>query len=255
MSAINDMVAAGAAAGIEISPTQAAFAAGFSQGQQMSSLSDKKLKLLYFDVRGAGEVARYLLAISGTPYEDKRYPIKFGTPGDFSTMSRVEFDEAKAAGTFSAGMGRIPILEVDGVQIAQSKAIERFIAQSTGMMGANPVQAAHIDMQLENLRDVKDMYQKAKRAEDKEAAMKKWFGEDFPGWTAKWEATVPDWMSSAAITVADVSIYYFFTFYFDNVDGAQAALKGNAKLEAMCAKVKANAAAMAWEKKRPKTFL
>lgn len=250
---IDAMVAAGKAAGIEISATQAAFAAGFSQAR--NGLSGKKIKLLYFGVRGAGEVARYLLAISGTPFEDFRYPITFGTPGDFSTMSRVEFDEAKAAGTFKAGMGRIPILEVDGVQIAQSKAIERFIAQSTGMMGADAVQAAQIDAQLENLRDVKDQYQKAKRGEDKEAAMKKWFGEDLPAWAAKWDATVSDFMTSGAVSIADVSIYYFFTFYFDNVEGAQAALKGNAKLEAMCAKVKANAEAMAWEKKRPVTFL
>ena len=43
---IDAMVAAGKAAGIEISATQAAFAAGFSQARNGTSLSGKKIKLL-----------------------------------------------------------------------------------------------------------------------------------------------------------------------------------------------------------------
>ena len=50
--------------------------------------------------------------------------------------------------------------------------------------------------------------------------MKKWFGEDLPAWAAKWDATVSDFMTSGAVSIADVSIYYFFTFYFDNVEGS-----------------------------------
>lgn len=43
-----------------------------------------------------------------------------------------EADAAKAAGKHDINMGRLPILEVDGVQIAQSKTIERFLAKKCG---------------------------------------------------------------------------------------------------------------------------
>lgn len=33
------------------------------------------MKLIYFDLRGVVEVSRYMLAISGTEYEDFRYPV------------------------------------------------------------------------------------------------------------------------------------------------------------------------------------
>jgi hypothetical protein len=34
------------------------------------------MKLIYFDVRGVMEVGRYMLAMSGTEYEDFRYPVE-----------------------------------------------------------------------------------------------------------------------------------------------------------------------------------
>jgi glutathione S-transferase len=43
-------------------------------------------------------------------------------------------------------LDRLPILEVDGVAIGQSKAIERFVAAKVGLLGASPIEAAHIDM-------------------------------------------------------------------------------------------------------------
>jgi len=47
--------------------------------------------LRYFDGRGVAETARLLFVIAGEKYEDMRYPISFGTPGDFSTLKRDEF--------------------------------------------------------------------------------------------------------------------------------------------------------------------
>ena len=40
-----------------------------------------------------------MLAVTKTLYEDFRYGFTFGTPGDFSTVQRPEFDAAKAAGS------------------------------------------------------------------------------------------------------------------------------------------------------------
>ncbi|CAE7205254.1 GST [Symbiodinium necroappetens] len=46
--------------------------------------------LRYFDVRGAAETVRLLLAAAGQEYEDNRYPLSFGVPGDFSTIVRKD---------------------------------------------------------------------------------------------------------------------------------------------------------------------
>ena len=181
------------------------------------------------------QTIRYMFAVSKTPYEDFRYSFTFGTPGDFSTVQRPEFDAAKAAGDLDAGLGRLPILEYprprrtlpsrnpvhvvaasteyprrgrgvaaaglrwrppprnihvaavaairrgdrhgmtdqprryNGAKIGQSKTIERFVAGETGMNGDGPVEAALVDAMCENIRDVKDMYQKAKTADDTKA--------------------------------------------------------------------------------------
>jgi len=92
-------------------------------------------KLIYFDVRGVAERVRYLFAVAGASYEDARFPLAFGVPGDFSTVIRKEFDAAKANGELDAGMGKVPLLEIDGLKIPQSKAIERYVAKKYGMMG------------------------------------------------------------------------------------------------------------------------
>ncbi len=102
-------------------------------------MENSRLKLSYFDARGVAETTRYMLAVTKTPYEDFRYGFTFGTPGDFSTVQRPEFDAAKAAGKLDANLGRLPLLEVDGTVIGQSKTIERFVAKRVGMMGWNTV--------------------------------------------------------------------------------------------------------------------
>ena len=83
------------------------------------SLKNSTVKLIYFNGRGVIENARILLAIAGVQYEDYRYPI------DMATYSRPEFDDDKKKNLFDVNLGRIPILEVNGVQIGQSKPIER----------------------------------------------------------------------------------------------------------------------------------
>ena len=67
----------------------------------MAAMENSRMKLSYFDARGVAETTRYMLAVTKTPYEDFRYGLNFGTPGDFSTVQRPEFDAAKAAGAFA----------------------------------------------------------------------------------------------------------------------------------------------------------
>lgn len=189
-------------------------------------------KLTYFDARGVVEVARIMFAAAGQPYEDQRFPLAFGTPGDFSTIVREEFDAAKAAGELDASCGKVPILTVNGTsKIGQSKAIERFLARELGLAGNSSIEAAVIDALTENVRDIKDAYNAAKRAEDKDAQVAKFFAETLPEWCQKTEKSLPEsagpWLVGDKISHADIVWYNFVGAtskpFFDNVEGAQAA--------------------------------
>jgi len=84
-------------------------------------------KLTYFDIRGLGEGPRLLFAQAGVKYEDHRVP--------------RDSTEYKAIAPF----GQVPLLEVDGVVIAQSAAIMRYLAHEHGLAGANAIENAQID--------------------------------------------------------------------------------------------------------------
>jgi len=214
------------------------------------------MKLTYFNLRGLAEVSRYMLHMGGATYEDFRLPI------DVATFAKPEFDANKAAGQYDANMGRIPILEVDGQAIAQSKPIERFVAAKYGFMGDSPVEAAQIDAVCEHVRDIKDAYQKVRGITDeaqKAEGMTKWFASDLPEWLGKLEKALASTSKSTACSVgskmslADIVIYYFLVFFFDNVEGAKAAYSNCPTISAVVSAVGANDKVKEWEAKRPDT--
>jgi len=217
------------------------------------------MKLTYFDIRGLAETTRLLFVASGTAYEDKRLPISMTTPGDFSTVVREEFNALKEAGELDVALGKVPVLEVDGVKIGQSKAIERFVAKSTGMLGGSDLEAAQIDCLACHIMDIKDAYKEAKKGEDKEAVMKKWFGETLPEWLAKVDKSLPSatgpWLVGDKMSYADVSYYYFLLDpkgFFDDTAGAAAALATCPRLDAACKAVLNDSKVSDWvNTKRP----
>ena len=107
------------------------------------------LTMKYFNARGAAEISRVLLAISGTEYSDHRYEIvtKEGG-GGFSTP---EFAADKESGALAANLDRAPVLLVGDQPVGQSKAMERYIATQAGLMGATPLEAALIDSVAEHV--------------------------------------------------------------------------------------------------------
>jgi glutathione S-transferase len=149
----------------------------------------------------------------------------------------------------------VPLLYIDGEPVVgQSKAIERFLAGRFGLMGANDVQAAQIDMLGEHVRDVKDAYQKAKAAGTGDAFL----DEELPKWCAKLEHCVsktgaPGYAVGDKLSLAGLQIYNLLVEFFDAKDKAAAAYKACPRLAAIVDNVAGNEKIKAWQAARPVT--
>jgi len=94
-------------------------------------------RLLYFNSRGLAEYSRLMLAEGGFEFEDVR--IK-----EFTA-------EMKAQQPF----GQLPVLEMDGRRIPESKAIAWYIARRCGFVGQNIDDQTQIDIVLEVIADIR----------------------------------------------------------------------------------------------------
>ncbi len=96
------------------------------------------LKLTYFDIHGSrGETARMALFIGGIDYEDHR--VKFA---EWATLKH------------STPFGSIPVLEVDGQQLAQSNGINRFVGKLAGLYPTDALEAAFCDEVMDAVEDI-----------------------------------------------------------------------------------------------------
>mmetsp|Transcript_21343 Transcript_21343/g.29361 ORF Transcript_21343/g.29361 Transcript_21343/m.29361 type:complete len:246 (-) Transcript_21343:46-783(-) len=221
-------------------------------------------KLIYFDARGAAELSRVLFKVGDLEFEDFRYPIVTKEGGGFETS---EFSAAKSKNEFAANMDRVPLLEINGQKIGQSKAIERYIANKCGLMGADDVDRAIVDCITENVRDIKDKWGKIRmmggfgNSPEKEAAMSKWFnGGELSEWLVKLEKSLPNSSSEgfavgSKTSYADVSIWHLLRDTFPD-----ATVVSEAEKKAKCQKLTKIATRLSdlpaiknWIKSRPKT--
>lgn len=228
-----------------------------------ATAASQKYKLTYFNARGVIETARMMFAAAGVEYEDHRFPFSFGTPGDFSTIQRPEFDAAKAAGELDAACGKVPILIIDGqFKLGQSKAIERYLSRELGLAGSNAYEGAVIDALTENIRDIKDAYNAAKREADKDAAVAKFFAETLPNWCGLMEKSLPagagPWLVGGSISYADIAWYGFVggekQIFFDNVEGAKAAYASCPRIKAAMEATGKHEGIAKWVASRPETM-
>ena len=207
------------------------------------------MKLTYFNARGLGETIRYMFAIAEKEYEDKRIEFTFGTPNDFSTISRPEFDRLKETGDLVPSMNKLPLFTVDGVAFGQSKAIERFVAKRLGFMGMTDLEAAQIDAICEHVRDMKDAYKKAKS----EDALLEWWPK-FAELNKSLDKLIPDFLTCATRpTLAHITLYNFYYCFFDDMENATKSVEYCAKILCMCLIVKHNSNLIKYEKNRPET--
>ncbi|KHJ90794.1 glutathione S-transferase protein [Oesophagostomum dentatum] len=93
-------------------------------------------KLTYFNGRGLGECARQIFALADQKYEDVR-------------MTQETFPALKPKLPF----GQVPLLEEDGKELAQSNAINRYLARKFGFAGKTPFEEALVDSLADQFTD------------------------------------------------------------------------------------------------------
>ncbi|VDP05095.1 unnamed protein product [Heligmosomoides polygyrus] len=93
-------------------------------------------KLTYFDGRGTAEIIRQVFAVAKQEFTDVRF-------------SHEEWPKHKAEMPF----GQLPVLEVDGKQLAQSFAIVRFLARKFGLAGKTAFDEALVDSMADQIKD------------------------------------------------------------------------------------------------------
>jgi len=210
-----------------------------------------KYVLKYFNVRALGETSRLLFKLANVDFVDERFPMN-------SSFERPEWEVVKDSGEFP--FNKIPILIVDGKHtITQSPAIERYLAKQFGFFGKDDLEAARIDSVLEQIIDVQSAYSNYRGAgEEKKAQLKtKFYTEQLPEFVRLFER----WLKAEGtghfvghnFSVADVKVYYRFSFY-DDQEAVSAALKTAPLLHALIEKLANNPHIAKWAKERPVTF-
>ncbi|KOC69922.1 Glutathione S-transferase [Habropoda laboriosa] len=95
-------------------------------------------KLTYFNVTGLGEPIRFILHHSGIKFEDKR-------------LTFDDWPQYKS----QMPLGQVPILEIDGKQYHQSKAIGRLLAKKNKLYGSSDDEAYEIDATIDTIEDLR----------------------------------------------------------------------------------------------------
>ncbi len=153
-------------------------------------------KLTYFDTATSrGEECRLALHAAGLPFEDER-------------LGREQWIARKASTPF----GALPVLTVDGRQLAQSNAILRFIGSQHGLHPAEPFEAALHESLLGAVEDLRGRMGPILRIKD-EAEKKRARQEAAEGYLQDWAAAVQrhiatgPYLAGAKLCVADLKLF------------------------------------------------
>lgn len=196
-------------------------------------------KLTFFNGRYRGEVARYLFALGSVPYEDVR-------------IDREQWAKIKPGTTF----GKIPMLEVDGVEHCQSGAINRFLAREFGFYGNTSAETFRVDMITDCVADVHvDLfsYGFALQGEAKEKAKQKLVNDTLPKLVAfvDKELGTKQWLVGNKVSLADVTVMEIFDFVIPSFLPVDQWAHQNEKIQALVDRVKALPEIAAYIAKRP----
>ncbi|CAG9326153.1 unnamed protein product [Blepharisma stoltei] len=184
------------------------------------------ITLHYFNLYGRGELARYILHYHGTQFTDHR--VEFG-----------EWPALKSSGV--AEFGQLPVLEIDGIRMVQSKAIARYLCQKFGYYPNSPTDVYWVESLVDLREDIISEYFKAKFNKDEEA-INKIFSEKLPEWLRRAEARLErnnggnGWFVGDSISLADFAV---FQTVWDYLLREEKAAKGAPAVETNAPKLRA----------------
>ncbi|KAJ4459703.1 putative charged multivesicular body protein 6 [Paratrimastix pyriformis] len=154
-----------------------------------------KPRLTYFDGRGRAEPIRMIFAEAGVEYDDHR-------------IQRETWASMKSTMPF----GQLPVLHIDGVDIAQSMAALRYAARKYDLMPTDPIQAGTCDMISEAIEDITVQLSRLTHnpnATDAEKA--KYKDETLPTWLRYFDALLgsKQYLVGDSCTYADIALFNF----------------------------------------------
>lgn len=156
-----------------------------------------KLKLTYFDFDGGrGETIRLALVLGNVPFEDDR-------------VTREKWKQIKSQQPF----GALPVLYVDGVPLAQSNAISRYVGKLADMYPSDPWQAALCDETLETVEEMTMHIGSTISLPDEEKKKKRLLlaSETLPvflkGLDRRLKSSGGTYFANQQLTIADIKVY------------------------------------------------
>nr|2R6K_A Chain A, Glutathione S-transferase A1 [unidentified]2R6K_B Chain B, Glutathione S-transferase A1 [unidentified] len=103
----------------------------------------EKPKLHYFNARGRMESTRWLLAAAGVEFEEK------------FIKSAEDLDKLRNDGYLM--FQQVPMVEIDGMKLVQTRAVLNYIASKYNLYGKDIKERALIDMYIEGIADLGEM--------------------------------------------------------------------------------------------------
>ncbi|XP_006812416.2 hematopoietic prostaglandin D synthase-like [Saccoglossus kowalevskii] len=200
-------------------------------------------KLYYFNLRARAEPSRLILAAAGVDYEDVR-------------IKRENWPAEKASGKFP--LGQMPCLEVDGVMLAQSNAIARYLANEHGLAGKNNMEKARADMIVDTMGDLSPHLVKIIKEQDetkKDELKKEFTSKTLPACNTSLEKLLiqnnggDGYFVGSELTWADL----VFVNHVQRPLPGPSSVDAFPKLKALYEKVIALPKISEWIEKRPKT--
>jgi len=161
------------------------------------------LKLTYFDVPGLAESVRLALHAGGIQFEDER-------------LSNEQFAKDKAAGRFKNG--QVPVLDVNGTQIAQSNAILIYAGKLARLYPWDPLAALKVEEALGNFDDIGAAWRPVYREQDPEKKAKlglEIFNGAWKAWFGRIDATIgkngSGYLVGDKLTIADLRAFILWS--------------------------------------------
>lgn len=211
------------------------------------ALAMPKYKLTYFPIRGRAESIRILFALAGVEFEDIRVDPK------------EWFTELKFSGLSPSG--NLPVLEVDGAILTQSKVILGYVAKELDLAPEGNFQLAQADMLANVIGDLENMLSAAFNEKDpdrKEKALTTASEEAIPAKCGYFEKFLVanskhGFLIGDKLTYADIVVFTFLNGYFmkGKAEGIPEQLKEHPTLSAWYELVRTVPKVLQWLKNPP----